>query len=181
MNLEPGSTPAEEFTRLYSEAYPMVLRYCRRRCFDEASARDATSETFATAWRRWHDVPPEALPWLYGVARRVVANQRRSEERTHRLIERLADEQRPGGATADTDFTALHLALASLSAVDQESLRLWAWEDLTVQQIAVAMQCRPATAAVRLHRARRRLRTQLGERDGPTTTAHPIGAQSWTR
>ena len=36
---------------------------------------------FLTAWRRFDRVPDDALPWLLGVARRVLANARRSAAR----------------------------------------------------------------------------------------------------
>ncbi len=48
------------------------------------------AETFLVAWRRLDDVPADALPWLYGVARRVLANERRSAGRRAALEQRVA-------------------------------------------------------------------------------------------
>jgi hypothetical protein len=55
---------------------------------------DVIAETFLTAWRRIDHNPAgeAALPWLYGVARRVLANQRRGEQRRTALGERLRSE-----------------------------------------------------------------------------------------
>lgn len=73
----------EEFSALYREHYGAVLRYCRRRT-DEETARDAAAETFLVAWRRREVVPQDPLPWLYGVARRVLANAARGAGRQRR-------------------------------------------------------------------------------------------------
>ena len=55
------------------------------------------NETFTVAWRRAADMPPgdEALPWLYGVARNVLSNQRRSSLRFTRLVAKTASFARP--------------------------------------------------------------------------------------
>lgn len=91
------STPDAEagFTRLYTDTYAQVLGYCRRRCVDEDAARDAAAEVFTVVWRRWADAPAEPVPWLYGVARLVLANHRRAAGRRQRLLERLARDPRP--------------------------------------------------------------------------------------
>ena len=59
-----------------------VHAYCLRRASRD-EAKDATSDVFLVAWRRIEDVPTgdEALPWLLGVARNVLANRRRSLRR----------------------------------------------------------------------------------------------------
>jgi len=75
-----GSVDADQrFARLYRDHYAAVLRYARRRT-DLDSARDVAAETFLVARRRLPDVPADpaqAQPWLYGVARRVLANSDR--------------------------------------------------------------------------------------------------------
>lgn len=78
------------FEQIYRDHYPDMLRYCARRSHRSA-AQDATAETFAIAWRRRGDVPTDRpLPWLYGVAWKVLANHRRSESRVKRTATRLA-------------------------------------------------------------------------------------------
>ncbi len=69
-----------QFEQLYRQHAGAVLAYARRRTTQEA-ADDAVAEVFLIAWRRVDDVPAEPLPWLLGVARRVLANQRRGERR----------------------------------------------------------------------------------------------------
>jgi RNA polymerase sigma-70 factor (ECF subfamily) len=52
------------------------------------------------------------------------------------------------------------VALARLSERDREVLRLAAWEQLTIAELAVALRTSQAAAKVRLHRARRRSHRQ---------------------
>ena len=82
-------TREDRFEELFREHYGAVRGYALRRAAREL-AQDAVSETFLVAWRRLDDVPADALPWLFGVARRVLANQRRSAARSSALEQRLA-------------------------------------------------------------------------------------------
>jgi DNA-directed RNA polymerase specialized sigma24 family protein len=70
-------TLEERFEGLFRQNYAAVRAYALRRAPHDV-AQDVAAETFLVAWRRLDDVPDDALPWLYGVARRVLANQRRS-------------------------------------------------------------------------------------------------------
>jgi RNA polymerase sigma-70 factor (ECF subfamily) len=155
------------FTALFGAHYAAVLRYARRRT-TPSEAHDIASEAFVVAWRRLDDVPPEtALPWLYGVARRIMANRRRGDERRGRLLSRLVSFLEARGTErepARPDVAPILRALSHLSATDQELLRLVAWEGLSHSQIGVVLGCSPANVAARLHRARQRLRGQLSNR-----------------
>jgi RNA polymerase sigma-70 factor (ECF subfamily) len=127
---------------------------------DPELAQDVTAETFLIAWRRRADMPRQALPWLYGIARGVLANEHRAANRRGALASRLAAEARPLDPATDGDHEILR-ALAALSDTDREALLLCAWEDLSVKDAAAVVACSPATFAVRLHRARRRLARAL--------------------
>ena len=144
-----------EFDELYREHAGHVLAYCLRRGPD--TAEDALAETFAVAWRRRDAIPEEPLPWLYGVARRVLANQRRSARRQGAVADRLAAEPRPEGREAEPVLAAL----AQLRPADRELLLLVAWEGLTHAQVAQALGTTTAACRVRLFRARRRLERLL--------------------
>jgi RNA polymerase sigma factor (sigma-70 family) len=149
----------QRFEALFREHYPAVRAYALRRS-DVDAAPDVVSETFLVAWRRLESVPDDPLPWLYGVARRVLANQRRSANRRRALSERLAAEPAPGAADpADrvAEVDAVAGALARLGPDDREALMLSAWEGLDNTRAARASGCSRAAFAVRLHRARRRL------------------------
>lgn len=146
------------FEELYRSHAGAVLAFaCRRTA--PGDAEDVVAEVFLIAWRRFDDVPGDALPWLLGVARRVLANRRRSENRGVALRARIRSEQSAGGgviATPDADSPALR-ALWSLSERDREVLMLAAWDGLDRGQAAAVLDISSGTLAVRLHRARRRL------------------------
>jgi RNA polymerase sigma factor (sigma-70 family) len=173
---------AEQFSDLYRGHYAAVLRYALRRT-DPETARDVAAETFLIAWRRLDVVPTDrdrVTPWLYGVARRLVANSARSRRRAENLTARLQHESRDArvtdsaGAIAET--SRLRAALATLSDTDQEALRLIGWEELDLAAAAVVMGCSRGTMAVRLHRARRRLERALGmafDLPGPPASLPP--------
>jgi DNA-directed RNA polymerase specialized sigma24 family protein len=75
---------ADEKLRILYQS-PWADRRCRRRVPAESVA-DVVSEVLMTAWRRIVDhLDGSELPWLYGVARRVVMNHRRGARRRHRL------------------------------------------------------------------------------------------------
>ena len=86
-------TREDRFEELFREHYRAVRGYALRRAPGDL-AQDAVSETFLVAWRRLDDVPADALPWLYGVARRVLANQRRSIDRSQVAIRGVAQDRR---------------------------------------------------------------------------------------
>src|SRR4029077_7477557 len=154
------------FARLYAEHGRDVLAYALPRTSGADDAAEVVAETFLVAWRRGGDVPhgSEARLWLLGVARRVVANQRRGEGRRTRLAEVLqaelaaASSAQPG---PDSESQAVLGALARLSRDDRELLLLAGWEELSSIQIARVLGISTPAARTRLHRARRRLRREL--------------------
>jgi RNA polymerase sigma factor (sigma-70 family) len=157
----------DRFDELYRAQYDSVLRYALRRT-DPETARDAVAETFLVAWRRLDSVPADqaqATPWLYGVARNVLANADRSRRRTERITAKLSRQRLPQFAPetdrAIVERARLQRALAKLKPGDREALRLIGWEELDVAEAALAMGCSSSTMAVRLHRARRRLERAL--------------------
>ena len=143
------------FAAIFERHHRAVLAYCLRRTRNETDAEDATAEAFSIAWRRRRDLPAAPRPWLYGVARRVLANQRRGGRRWAGLLERLRHQPPEPVTGRDTAGPALD-ALAALRDDDQELLRLVAWEELSHAEIAVAMGTSTNAVAIRLHRARQR-------------------------
>lgn len=166
--MEVHEERVERFRLLYDAAYPRVLAYALRRARTREDALEVLSETMLIAWRRLDDIPEgeRRLPWMFGVARRVLANQYRAADRRERLTGSLVP--RPD---REPEFDLVHEALESLRPADREILTLAAWEDLENREIAAALGIAPGTAALRLHRARRRLARELGRRGltGPRT------------
>ena len=146
------------FERLWRQYAPAVAAYARRRASADV-VDDTVADTFLVAWRQLDRVPHDALPWLYGVARRTLANHRRAEARRTALAERL-DLELPTVTNEHPDPRVLE-ALATLRERERELLMLIAWEGLTPAEAAVVLGSSGATCRVRLHRARARLAAAL--------------------
>jgi len=146
---------------LFDAHYDAVMAYARRRTRQLADAEEVASETFIIAWRRLNDLPADyELPWLYAIARRVLSNQRRGGGRRLRMEKRVRGITQ--NATQDeTGVPEVLDALGQLAPTDQEVLRLTAWEGLAPAEIARVLGISPNAAAIRLHRARGRLRHEL--------------------
>ena len=169
-------TRDERFEGLFRENYAAVRAYALRRAAPE-TAQDVVADTFLVAWRRLDDVPDDALPWLYGVARRTLANQRRSAERGAALERRLATAAAPAGSPDPADRAGhnelMRLALARLPETSREALMLVAWHGLSPARAARAAGCSRATFAVRLHRARGRLAAELAALEPAAPNVEP--------
>jgi RNA polymerase sigma factor (sigma-70 family) len=172
----------ERFEAVYLDLYESICGYTLRRVPNPEDAAEAVAETFATLWRRFDRCPQgdELRPWLFGVARRVIANQRRSGRRRTALGERLAasfDRAAFDAVEPPAETSAVARAFAALNEADRELLSLVAWEGLTREELAVALGTSRAAVRLRLHRARRRLRAAL-----PPTHVRLAGGQEheWT-
>ena len=160
------------FEALYDAHHGAVVAYARRRTARPVDAQDVVADTFTIAWRRLSEVPEgdAALPWLYGVARRVLANQHRGNQRRADLSARVRGHASVGGdvegqvVAADERRTVL-AALSRLRPRDQEILRLAVWEELSHRDIAGIVGCSESSVAVRLHRARTRLGREIGKEE----------------
>lgn len=157
--------PAERFEAVAAASIEPLRRYLARRT-DPETAADVLSETLLVAWRRLDEVPEPALPWLYRVAGNCLANAERSARRQRRVAGRIAilDPPRTVETPADPELDVV-AALDRLPSGDAEVLRLWAWEQLGAAEIADVLAITPNAAAIRLHRARGRLRAELRKED----------------
>ncbi len=153
------------FESVYRAHVAAIGRYASRRT-DAADAVDVVAETFAVAWRRIDEVPPDALPWLYGVARRVLANQRRGGIRRTALHTRLCEAWVQPVSPPPAHLETLRTAIHSLTEADREILLLAGAEELSPREIAVVLDLRPEVARNRLSRARQRLRDAMPDDEG---------------
>lgn len=157
---------AERFRGVYEQHADRVARYAARRTTAD-DVLDVVSETFLAAWRRFDDVPSDALPWLFATARRVIANGRRSSTRRRALRQKLVAE--PGwvadvaspGDLPEVDRRLL-AAIRDLPERQREAFMLVAWDGLGPSRAARAAGCSVPTFRMRFHRARHRLMTQMG-------------------
>ncbi|MFD8560215.1 RNA polymerase sigma factor [Streptosporangium canum] len=160
--------PRRCFEEMYTEHYAAVSGYVRRRTDHPDAAADVIAETFTTAWRRLADVPSGdgARLWLYGVARRTLANHRRGESRRAALTLRLREELTAwAGSVMNQAPDATRAAFMRLSDDDRELLSLVGWEGLDNAEIAKVLGCSRMAVRQRLHRARKRLAAELAATD----------------
>jgi len=144
----------QRFEQIYAEQLDAVRAYVRRRVAEDA-VDDVVSETFLVCWRKLDRVPDEALPWLYSVARKTIANHRRKLARQAPPRAAIGDGPEPVGDGA------LAAAFAALNERDREVLRLVAWEGLSLRDASVVLGCSAVACRVRYHRAKSRLASRL--------------------
>lgn len=169
------------FRRLFHANYRSLLVYAVRRTTQRADAEDAVAEAFVVAWRLIDEVPRderEQRLWLYAVTRRTLANHRRGNKRAERLPQRLMSlaGDAPSADINIEDAVDVQLglwALRQLSEDDQELVRLALWEELSHTDIAQVIGTSVPNVAVRLHRARERLRQVFDDQmQGPADGEH---------
>jgi RNA polymerase sigma-70 factor (ECF subfamily) len=166
--MESAGTGSEErFRALFERCNADVAAYVRRRA-PESSVEDVVEETFLVAWRSLERIHGDPLPWLYGVARRVLANQLRGQRRYQGLVSRIAREcdHHEQVALGEGLSEQLRAALLALPERDREALLLIAWEGLTPAQAARVVGCSAPAFRARLRRGRRRLERALGALPG---------------
>ncbi len=164
MMARPERHRRERFETLFERFHPEVRAYVLRRA-PQAVVEDVVSETFLVAWRALDSVPKEPLPWLYGVARRTLANHRRGHLRSAALSARLTrtfvqPPEQEAQVSAEVE-PRLRNALLALTVREREALLLVAWEELSPAQAASVLGCSSAAFRVRLHRARGHLAQML--------------------
>ncbi|MEV6367008.1 RNA polymerase sigma factor [Micromonospora musae] len=167
--MSSGTEHEERFRRIYASNFQPLLAYALRRAAQPEDAADVVAETFLVAWRRGHEMPADAEVklWLYGVARRILANHHRTGLRRERLGERLRHRMRaavaadPGSEVPER--LAIQAALARLGELDREVLTLTVWEGLEPREVAMVLRVDPAVVRTRLSRARARLRDLISD------------------
>jgi RNA polymerase sigma-70 factor (ECF subfamily) len=159
-----SSERQRRFEAIYREHRLEVLAYCTCR-LTPADAADTCAEIFPVAWRRLDDIPlaPKTLPYLFGIAARVISNQRRTLHRRSRLDARLgalgiAPAPDPSVVVVqDSRDREVLAAVRRLKPTDREIVMLYAWEDLPRDVIAEMMGPTRAAVDQRIHRSYQRL------------------------
>ena len=165
-------TDPEIFEAFYREHVEGVQRFVVRRVGEPGRAADLTADIFVEAIEsadRYRPGRGTPRSWLYGIARFVVAADARrrgaERDREERWGRTLLDTEDAARIDARIDAAArsreLYAAMGRLPEGERAVLELVALDELSVAEAAAAAGVRPATARVRLFRARRRLRTEL--------------------
>ncbi len=179
-------TDPDIFEAFYRQQVEGLQHFVARRVGDRERAAELTAEIFLAAIDSAHRYRPgRATPkaWLYGIARVLVANDRRRSGR--RRAGEAGAQMLRGSVPLDPDDAAridaridaaaqsrrLYEAMDRLPGAERAVLELVAIDELTVAEAAAALGVRSGAARVRLHRARRKMRAELEDAAGqPTPT-----------
>jgi GDPmannose 4,6-dehydratase len=178
-----------EFDAFYERHLPSISGYIRRRVLGE-DAEDIVAQVFLVAWRRVTQIPapPEDRLWLFGVARRTVADYRRSTLRRKRLHDRFFQESTGPQTVVSLDgSTRTEMALDRLAQRDRDLLTMVAWDGLSHADIGEILGCSPNAVELRYRRARERFKEAFGplevtpDRRSPTVRFAVVSAANHER
>ena len=160
----------EAFGLIYDRHAATVLRFLGRRAGAEV-AEGLVGELFRIAFERrktFDTSRASALPWLYGIGGNLLLKHRRGEARRLRASARMAADSEPADRRASAAaldarllFPRVADAIEALPDGEREALLLFAWEDLSYQSVAEALELPIGTVRSRLNRARAHLRELL--------------------
>jgi RNA polymerase sigma-70 factor, ECF subfamily len=147
-----------QFEVLFRDTRAPLLAYLTRRAPSEDAA-DLLADVYLVAWRKRADLPAgeERRLWLFGVARRLLAEHRRHAWKRADAEAETGALGTPDARDDDSRGEAVRHALESLSDIDRELVTLTTWEGLSPAEAARVVGITAGTARVRLHRARARL------------------------
>lgn len=151
---------------LYKGHVEQLAHYVSRRTA-VSEVQDVIAETFLIAWRRFDELPTDPIPWLFVTARHVMANSHRLDQRRRTLDDKLtshfAGSVEPESRTDLSEIDQqLVTAITRLPQAEREAFILVAWDGLDAYRASRALGCSPATFRMRLHRARQKLKQQIG-------------------
>jgi RNA polymerase sigma factor (sigma-70 family) len=160
--LRESAEHPELFTVIYDRHFDAIHRYLRRRLGADLG-EDMAAEVFLRGFRARSAVKAQyesVLPWLFGIASKLVVDHRRAEQRRLRQLQRLAQDveliadRDPDGFRLEPSLAA---GLLRLKPHDREALLLVAWGELSYDEVAQLLDVPIGTVRSRIARARRLL------------------------
>jgi RNA polymerase sigma-70 factor (ECF subfamily) len=153
----------------------MVYATALRLLGNRSEAEDIAQTVFLRAFQRFEQIGPSesAAGWLKTVTRHACLNHLTRYRARWRLFsemdsepERVAPESVTDDLQRTEHRTQLAAALRALPAHQRVPLVLYHFEDMSYQDIAVALHISVAKLKTDMHRARLALRKHLGVADG---------------
>lgn len=162
--LRAQSGDREALEGLLTSVQGPLHRYVTRLLGNPAAADDVLQETLLRIYRklRWLDEPSLFRPWAYRIASReafrFLARQKLMRSRfADEALESIPEPAAPPVAAADVDrILSRHLEL--ISSASRAVLLLHYRHDLTIDEVAGALELSPGTVKSRLAYGLRRLR-----------------------
>lgn len=159
----------EQFNTIYRAQLAEISRFLARRVAPH-EVEDLAADLFEIAWAKRDSIPQDLeLPWLYKTARYLIANHRRKIQNRARIFNMLAAPvSAPSAESIALADVGLGAAWEKLSPVDRELMALWSLEGLDAKEIALVLEISPNAAAIRLTRAKEKLRNLLLDENSDT-------------
>ena len=158
----------EDFERLFEEHAQPLFGFLVYRTGDRVQAEDVLGEAFLRALRarrRFDRRRGSEKAWLYSIALNVLRDEVRRSAAESRALERAeavaAGETGGSGVEHVENRDLVTRALDSLSPEEREAIALRYGGQLTVPEMARALDLPLRTAESRVHRALRKLREDL--------------------
>jgi RNA polymerase sigma-70 factor (ECF subfamily) len=158
------------FEKIAKEIIPPLSRYLLRYVGDKALADDLLQETLLRVSRGLDEFEGRAnvKTWAFSIATRVAADYFRAPERRLRIVDvEEADDLATGERMTDERMVLEEMNACIREVVDslpedyRAALILHDLEAMSAKQIANICAISVATAKIRIHRARQRLREAL--------------------
>lgn len=155
-----------EFAQQYEANLPRIAGFLARRV-ERDQVEDLCSDVFEIAYRKQAEAPEDKerqFGWLCQIAQNLVNNQRRREVTSRKLVVALSVPT--SSPSPESEVVAdMHLRQAwnNLKPKQQQVLAMFAFDGLTIAQIAQVLEITPNAATVRLNRARAKFASLLAE------------------
>lgn len=160
-------TDPAAFRALFDAQFAAVYRYLAHRLGDASAAEDLAAETFLRAYQARARFRPahvgSARAWLFAIATNLLRDEARMRGRREAAFAQLAG--RAAAPAAEPEFDdpdpQLSIALRALRAEEREALLLFAWAELSYEEIATTTGVAVGTVRSRLAQARAHLTAEL--------------------
>jgi len=153
----------QEICAVYHDHKDAIYRFAWRMTGAAASAEDIVQECFLSLLRNpdGYDASRAPMrPFLLAVARNLARKRWRTEQRWDALDEE-AFVAEPIDPTSRQTTELVAQAVQSLPPLQREALILFEYEELSLEEIARAVDAEVGAVKARLHRAREHLRRVL--------------------
>lgn len=168
----PPRAELPPFSEIYQRYFDFVWSSAKHLGIGTESIDDVVQEVFIVIHAKLHTVQqPESLrSWIYGVVRRTVSGHRRSHKSQGVHSDRLEEAPAPAGSTPldaaeqNAQLAVLSSLLAEIDEPKREVFFLAELEEMTVPEIAEALEIPINTAYSRLRAARQAFEAGLARR-----------------
>jgi RNA polymerase sigma-70 factor (ECF subfamily) len=151
------------FEHFYLQEYPGVVKLVYALSGSPAAAEDIAQEAFLRAYRDWERVGSyeHQAAWVRRVATNLATSGLRRRLAEARALTRLAGRREPVLEPLPAEEADFGRALRALPRRQAQAVALFYVEDLSVQQIAVVLDCAEGTVKAHLAKGRKSLAGRL--------------------